>query len=150
MKKIILFLTVAFLVAGCFQKEKKENPGILVFSYRILEMEEFKFDNEQEAYCNIAKVLLNIPDTIVTYDAISNCIVHICIAENFIAAKFYKDQICVEMENGHIPRNEKQFRECYIGQIDLRGRGLNWKYSIKPYDFHFYKNGGLPAKVDVK
>ena len=61
MKRIIPFLIVVFFVIDCTKTEKKENSKILIFSYRILETEEFKFNNTQEVHNNVAKVLLNIP-----------------------------------------------------------------------------------------
>ncbi|MDE5423331.1 hypothetical protein L3073_14015 [Ancylomarina sp. DW003] len=148
MNRIVLF-AIMFIFFGSCTSPKMEK-SVLVFSYRILEKEEFTFKDSDNESFNVAKILLNIPDTIVTLYEIANCVKHICIKEDILVGKFYKDETCLQIDQGKIVNNGNLYNDCYIGQMDMRGRGLNWKYKIKSEDFQFNDKEGLPMKIDVK
>lgn len=152
MRKIrILFLvSIPVLIFGCTKLDKKEQQKPLVFSYRILEKTDFSFEKSHDNYFNVGSILLNIPDTVVTYISIAECVKDICINENFIAAKFYTSEECWNMEEGKEVMDKEINRKCYIGYIDNISKGLNWKYKIRIEDFKFNDEEGLPFKINVK
>ena len=147
MNKILLFIII-ILITSCFPEQNQRDP--LIFSYRILYINKIRPDVNLDIYHNVAVILLNIPDTIVTYHDVSNCVTKICLNENIIAAKFYNGKTYSMTESNHLEENKEFNSKCYIGQIDLRTRGVDWKHSIKTNDFHFNDKDGLPMKIEVK
>ena len=148
--KILFLFSITLFVIGCTSSNKKEQTKPLIFSYRILEKKDFSFEKAPEIKFNIGSILLNIPDTIVTYVSISECVKVICVSENLIAAKFYKNEECWNMEIGKEAMDKEFYNEYYIGFIDNTNKGMNWKYKIKIEDFRFNDEEGLPMKIDVK
>jgi len=148
--KILLLLSISLFIQGCTSSDKKEKDEPLIFSYRILEKKDFSFEKAPDIKFNVGSILLNIPDTIVTYISIAECVKHICVSENLIAAKFYKNEECWNIEIGKEVMNEVLYNECYIGYIDNTNKGLNWKYKMRIEDFRFNDEEGLPMKIDVK
>jgi hypothetical protein len=151
MKKIIFVLILACFITSCTSNNKKEEKyHFFHFSYKILEKTEYKFKSNKKIFYNIASVLISFPDTNVTVNEICEYIKTVCINENIISGKFYKTEECWKMDKEQGELDTKIFSECYLGQIDLRTRGLNWKYTIRANDFYFNNKGGIQNKFNRK
>lgn len=87
-----------------------------------------------------------MPDSLITFQELGLFIKQICINENIIEAKFYKSQNCWKMDAGLTEMVNSVFKKCYIGQVDLRSKGLNWKYDFKENDIYFFNRSPVKLK----
>jgi hypothetical protein len=54
-------------------------------------------------------------------------------------AKFYLTKDCSKAKNHIDNSREYENIDCYIGKLDMRSKGLNWKYLLNVDDFSFQK-----------
>ena len=106
------------------------NPDIQTsqIEYEVLRKEYFVFSEYKTDTLYKGDVLLILPDTLITYYDISKRIIDICLKENMPFSKFYLSKDCLHELEKNEGSTEYKFTKCYIGYVDLRPKGLNWRY----------------------
>jgi len=131
-------MVISILLCNCnhvYIVDKKTKQ----LDYDIIKRDWFVFEDFKTDTVYSGHILLKLPDTIVTYYEIAQNAFSICVKEDMPYAKFYLTKDCY-LKQGKID-NLKVYRnlDCYIGMLDLRSKGLKWKYLFQIDDFIWNK-----------
>lgn len=131
-------MVVLVLFSNCSHVYVNEK-NVPKIEYEIIKKDWFVFKDYKTDTVYQGYILLRLPDTIVTYYQIANNAMAICVNEDMPYAKFYLTKDCLITKN-HIDKSrEYENLDCYIGLLDVRSKGLKWKYLLTVEDFNFQK-----------
>lgn len=145
-KHILIFFTIAVLFNAC-QEKKNSDPQVLIFSYKIIKPDANNgIETIDSLDMDFTYILLNFPDTIVTYKTIAKCVYRISNIENTPNIVVYTRDIGYTQRV--LEKRKQNLNEYkYIGYLDLRNYGNNWYKKGTYKDFKFNLNDNIPIEL---